>query len=322
MAEANGTARLRAIEAITGPGQPHELATMDVAGLRQRVFVNGPITLRDLYEQNLSDQPFLVYEDERLTYAEGYAQAARIAHVLVRDYGIARGDRVAISMRNYPEWILAFKAATSIGAIVVAMNALWQPEELEYGLRDSGARVLIADRERLERLAHCSPDLDVRVIAVRCEPADPKVARLETLLAGVGVVAMPASDVGPEDMALLLYTSGSTGHPKGVPSSHRNIISALLSWEVEGRAAVIVSGVEPPPPANPPAALLAVPLFHVMGTHVVYLSSYRAQRKIVSMYRWHPEKGGGAGRAREDHFLCRAGGHDRRPGAGGPAHGP
>jgi long-chain acyl-CoA synthetase len=288
--EASTTARLRAIEAVTGPGQPHELATIDVAGLRQRVFVNGPLTLRDLYQETLSDQPFLVYEDDRLTYAQAYAEAARIARVLVNDYGITRGDRVAISMRNYPEWILAFKAATSIGAIVVAMNALWQPEELEYGLRDSGAKVLFADRERLERLAHSSPGLDVQVIAVRCEPADPKVARLETLLAEVGAVDMPAADVGPEDMVLVLYTSGSTGHPKGVPSSHRNIISALLSWEVEARAAVVVSGVEPPPPLHPPATLLAVPLFHVMGTHVVYLSSYRAQRKIVSMYRWDPEK--------------------------------
>jgi long-chain acyl-CoA synthetase len=290
LADSGSAARLKALEALTASGQPYELATMDVAGLTQRVFVNAPPTLRELYAEAVSDATFLVYEDERITYAQGYATAARIAHVLARDYGVAKGDRVAISMRNYPEWILAFKAATALGAIAVAMNSLWRPEEMDYGLRDCGAKVLFADEERLERLAACSPGLSVTPIAVRCRPADAGIAVLSDLLAAAGDVEMPAAAVAPDDPAIIIYTSGSTGHPKGVVSSHRNIISALLTWEVEAQAAARVAGVESAPPARQPATLLGVPLFHVMGSHVVYLASYRAQRKIVSMFRWDPEK--------------------------------
>ena len=288
LTESNSAARREALAALTRPGEAYELKTMDVAGLSQPVFVNAPLTLRDLYADTVSEQTFLVYEDERLTYAQAWALAGRIAHVLATDYGVAKGDRVAISMRNYPEWILAFKAVTALGAIAVAMNALWRPEEMDYGLRDSGAKVLIADQDRLERFAGCGPGLETRAIAVRCRPSDPSIATLDDLLAAAPDATLPDVDLSPEDPATIIYTSGSTGHPKGVVSSHRNIISALLSWEVEALAAVRLSGVEPPPPAYPPATLLAVPLFHVMGSHVVYLASYRAQRKIVSMFKWDP----------------------------------
>ena len=288
MTESNSEARLRALAALTAPGEHYELKTMDVAGLRQPVFVNAPPTLRDLYAAAASDQPFLVYQDERLSYAEAWARAGRIAHVLATEYGVGKGDRVAISMRNYPEWILSFKAVTALGAIAVAMNALWRPDEMDYGLRDSGAKVLIADQDRLERFARCGPGLATRAIAVRCLVADPAIASLDDLLAAAPDATLPAADIHPDDPATIIYTSGSTGNPKGVVSSHRNIISALLSWEVEARAAVLLAGVEPPPPKYPPATLLAVPLFHVMGSHVVFLASYRAQRKIVSMYRWDP----------------------------------
>jgi len=282
--------RQDAVAALTGPGQSHELVTLQINGFAQRVFKNAPASLRALTADNVTDQPFIVFEDERLTFAEAYRSAARIAHLLVTDYGVRKGDRVAISMRNFPEWIMAFSAVTSIGAIAVAMNAMWQPEEMEYGLKDCGASVLFADQERLDRLAHCSADLDVQVIAVRPRARNPTAPDLKLLLARVGDVDMPAADVAPDDDATIFYTSGSTGHPKGVVSTHRNVISALFSWELDARAGALVAGIEPTPPASQPATLLAVPLFHATGSHAVYLMSYRMQRKMVCMYKWDPEQ--------------------------------
>jgi long-chain acyl-CoA synthetase len=287
LAAAKPLTRDEVVAELTGPGQSHALERVAVGETPIRAFKNAPRSLGQLIADTRSDQGFIVYEDERWTFDEAWRDAARIAELLARDYGVGKGDRVGISMRNFPEWILAFTAVTSLGAIAVAMNALWRPEEMEYGLRDSGAKVLFADQDRLDRLAECSSDLDIRVIAVRPKEADER--ELWGLLDGVGEVEMPAAEVAPDDPATIFYTSGSTGRPKGVVSSHRNIISALFSWELDGLVAARMMGIEPVAPTSQPATLLAVPLFHVTGSHAVYLSSYRAQRKIVCMYKWDPE---------------------------------
>ncbi len=281
--------RDEALARLTSPGEPYELATRTIKDRSLKVFVNAPDSLRELFAEAASDATFLVYENERLSFAETQRQAAQIAHLLMEQYGIGKGDRVAISMRNYPEWVTAFMAATSIGAIAVAMNALWQAEEMHYGLEDCGARVLFADQERLDRLAQCAPLPDLDVIAVRPTQLPAGVPDLAELLAVRTETEMPDVRVDPEDAATIFYTSGSTGHPKGVVSSHRNILSALFSWELDLAANALATGVTAPPLAQQAATLLAVPLFHATGSHAVYLQSYRAQRKMVSMYRWDPE---------------------------------
>ena len=280
---------------LTAPGQPYELTTIERDGRTFKVFKNAPRSLRQLYEDTLSDAEYLVYDDERLTFAETYQQASRLAHLLVHTYGVRKGDRVAISMRNYPEWIISFMAATSIGAIAVAMNALWQPDEMEYGLRDCGARVLIVDQERLMRVtaALSAADVDTLVTRRGLNPhaLPPRTEVYASALERVPAdVPMPAADIDPDDPAIIFYTSGSTGYPKGVLSSHRAVLSALFSWELDGTAIGIERGFTLAPPAGQAATLLGIPLFHVTASHAVFLSSYRAQRKIVCMYKWDPEK--------------------------------
>ncbi|MFN9849023.1 MAG: class I adenylate-forming enzyme family protein [Alphaproteobacteria bacterium] len=281
--------RAEAIAALTAPGQFYELEQMTIRGRSLRVFKNAPASLRELFADAVSDKTFIVYETDRLTFAEAWARAGRIGGLLVRDYGVQPGDRVAISMRNYPEWILAFMAVTSIGAIAVAMNALWQPDEMAYGLSDSGAKVLFADQERLDRLAQVATPVDVKVIAVRATESVGS-ADLNTLLSAAGDVDMPPASIAPDDDAMIFYTSGSTGHPKGVISTHRNVLSALFSWELELVVGAELAGIAPEPPVVQPAGLLAVPLFHVTGANAIFLQAYRAQRKLVCMYRWDPER--------------------------------
>ena len=289
--------RDQAIAQLTAEGLPYALHTEAGTHGPLKVFTNAPATLRDLYTDAISDQTFIVYDDERFTFAETYALASQIGHLLVHQYGVLPGGRVAISMRNFPEWVTTFMAVTSIGAIAVAMNALWQPDEMEYGLVNSGAKVLFADQERLDRLAQCSGELSVRVVAVRPTALTAGAVDLADELARVGSVPMPDVAIAPTDAATIFYTSGSTGHPKGVVASHRNIISALFSWELDARAAVLQSKPDGPiakatAATDRPvqaATLLAVPLFHVTGSHAVLLQSYRTQRKLVCMYKWDPE---------------------------------
>ncbi len=201
MATEKPESRAEAIALATAPGQPYELVEQEINGQICRVFAAAPPSLRELFELTRSDEIFYVYEGERYSFNQVYQHAAAVADALVRTYGIRSGDRVAISMRNYPEWVIAFMAITSIGGIAVAMNALWEAEEMEYGLAHCGARVIFADQERMDRVARCK--IDIAVIGVR--PAKP-------LAAGVRLmddlfsdnVSMPLADVLPDADATIL----------------------------------------------------------------------------------------------------------------------
>lgn len=276
--------------AVTAPGQMFSVVETEVLGRPTKIYQNALPSLRALFDlaRTRGDAVFLVYEDERLSFDTVMAQVDAIADLLVNHYGVQKGDRVAIGMRNYPEWITSFAAITSVGAIAVSLNAWWTAEELAYGLEDSGTSVLIADQERAERAEGAFDTLGVRTIVVRSSgPLPPGAERLEDVL--TPGVPMPAVDIDPDDDATILYTSGTTGHPKGAVSTHRAVVHGLFSFACRAAA----NGLSTPPAEPhpyPTSFILIVPLFHVTGCVAVMLSSWLGGSKLVLMYKWGPER--------------------------------
>jgi len=285
--------RQQAINEVCAPGQPFELKTTQIRGQPCRVFVNAPPTLNDLYAENRSDLDFLIYEEERLSFDHVYRHASALARAMVEDYGIRHGDRVAIAMRNYPEWVITFFAATSIGAITVPLNAWWNTRELSYSLADCQPSLIVVDQERLDRLADCeSLAGELQTIRVRAvENTGIASDNWDDVLGSNAGCEMPQVSVNPDDDAIIFYTSGSTGSPKGVVSSHRSIVHALLSWELDWELRACMGVYELQETEHQAGMLLAIPMFHVSGCHAAMLSSIRVQRKVVCMYKWDVQMG-------------------------------
>ncbi len=298
---------------LTAPGAPFGMHTEEVRGVPIRVYDAAPPDMRVLWEAATAhgDKPYLVYEDERYSYADVAALVRSLAHHLVDTHGIGRGDRVAVSMRNYPEWIISYWAIISVGAAIVGMNAWWTGPEMTYALKDSGARLLICDRERVERVA---PHLDeiraespLDLLVVRHDGDLPDGARRwdEVVDAASAPAELPPADIDPDDDACIFYTSGTTGTPKGAQLTHRGSVHNLLSIAFlntcNSLAAqkAVAAGDMPAPDAGdtgdelPTTVLLPVPLFHVTGCNCVLHPVTAVGGRLVLMYKWD------AGRALE-----------------------
>jgi long-chain acyl-CoA synthetase len=277
---------------LTAPGQLFETEEADVRGVRLRVWKHAPPSLRAILEISRlhGDKTFLVYEDDRLTFDEHFRHAATFARRLAARYGVRKGDRVAIAMRNFPEWSVAFFGAAAIGAVVVPLNAWWTAPELEYGLRDSGAKVLVADEERAERLAGVLPGLGIPAIVVRGRP--PAGAEAYDAVLGAIGDTLPDAVIEPDDDATIFYTSGTTGRPKGALGTQRNITTNPLSLAYAMAAAGVRAGATLEQVVAPQArvALLSVPFFHATGCHSVLVTSALTGGTIVLMHRWNPER--------------------------------
>lgn len=281
---------------LTAPGQPFEIEEVLIEGRPTRVWKNARPHLRAVFEGSVeayADRVLLVYEDERLTFKDTHARVAELAHVLMESFGVRKGDRVAIAMRNYPEWVMAFWASVSIGAIVVPLNAWWTGRELEYGLHDSGAKVLFADQQRIERLQPFLSDLSLTLVAVRTpELPSGSAVHMQSLLEG-SRFELPDVSLHPDDDATIFYTSGTTGEPKGALGTHRNLITNLGAVAFGSARATRRRGdkvTAPGQSGGQNAMLISVPFFHVTGCHSIMAACTAYGNKLVMMHKWNAER--------------------------------
>eukprot|EP00510_Aplanochytrium_minuta_P001209 CAMPEP_0184022648 /NCGR_PEP_ID=MMETSP0954-20121128/10754_1 /TAXON_ID=627963 /ORGANISM="Aplanochytrium sp, Strain PBS07" /LENGTH=608 /DNA_ID=CAMNT_0026305109 /DNA_START=60 /DNA_END=1886 /DNA_ORIENTATION=+ len=324
----------RAFDLLTQQGSPFEIVEEEIsfsdgstkaphhAGVKYRVFKNGLQKLTDIYalprKQNALDKDFLVYQHRsksgkdlgitRLTFGDALSHAAAIGHELVHAYGVKKGERVCICSRNFPEYVVALMAATSVGAIAVPMNSWWTTDELKYGLENSGTKVLFCDEERLNRVKPILNDLPTLkgLVTFRCAyegsltREDLKVEEYPIMLARGKGKPMPEVVIDKDDVAVIMYTSGTTGHPKGVVLTHRGMSYAIHTLAYTAAFGQVIkkltagkgkqSGSEKSQGKNwQNAVMLVVPLFHATGLHAVFLTSFLAARKIVMLYKWDPE---------------------------------
>ncbi len=288
---------------LTGPGAPYEMREVEVRGERLRVWTNGPANLRDVFVAGRAhgSRTFLVHEGERADF-ESFARATLALAAELQARGVGKGDRVAIAMRNVPEFPVAFFASVTIGAIATPLNAWWTGPELEYALVDSGARIAIVDAERLERIMPHLPACNAleRIYACRGESAPPgaRFGILEDIIGRppewhrLPAGEMPVVAIEPEDDATIFYTSGTTGKPKGAIGTHRNSVCTTLSAGYGAARALLRRGEPLPDPATRPqkSTLLSVPYFHTTGCQAVLCPALYGGGKLVTMRRWDVER--------------------------------
>lgn len=282
-----------AVATLTSQGQAFEVNTVELRGISYRNFAALPANLGEYFTVMLqhAQKDFAVYLKERYTYTEGYQHSCEFGAALLERYRLSKGDRVAILSRNNPQWMMAFIGTTAVGGVAVPMNAWWTTEELDYGFADSGARIVVADRARVKRLLPIAKKYGLQIIAIDdCSDLGVEQTPFAELLRDHHGASMPAVEVALDDHATIMYTSGSTGHPKGSLSSHRGVLSALYSWMCMGVATKIAATQEVREQGLSPAALVTIPLFHCTGSHSAFMLSLVVGRKMVIMHKWDAEE--------------------------------
>lgn len=281
---------------LTAPGERFEMDTVDIGGIPTRVWKNAPADLRAVAMAGRAhgERLFTVYEDERVSYQAWFRAVARLAAEF-RARGVAKGDRVAIAMRNLPEWPVAFFATTTLGAICVPLNAWWTGPELAFGLANSGTKLLVCDAERWDRIAsHRAEFPELETVLVSRSAGEPEGAkRLEDIIgsphdyASLPEAELPDEDIAPDDEATIFYTSGTTGQPKGALGTHRNLATNILSsgWSIA--VAALRRGEEPPAPQQR-VGLTVIPLFHVTACSASMMGAVVAGHTMVFMHKWDP----------------------------------
>ena len=292
-----------ALAALSAPGAPFEVIEDEVLGHRMKVYKQRFTALRQVAEFAAArgdTDTFLVYGDRRWSTGQFMREANSVSRVLSSRYGIGHGDRVAVLSANNPEWCLTFWGTVDLGAILVGLNGWWKADEILYGLQDSGSRVLVADKGRMLRISGELDELPAleHVVLIDCTAADvglngdPRVHSFDELLADPND-ELPSGPIDEDDPAVIFYTSGTTGRPKGAISTHRSMIANLQNTMFYAMSAAIRTGANMAAAVdgNAPGALLTSPLFHVSGCHSGLVVGFMAGIKLViPVGKFEPEK--------------------------------
>ena len=274
----------RITKAVTAPGQMFELTEVTRRGVTMPAFKNAPPSVVHYFAHfcnEKKDETFLVEGDQRMTFGEVWHAATHVAHSLATEHGIEKGDRVGIAARNSSNWIVAYMGILMAGGCATLLNGWWTGEELAYGIKLCECKLVLADPQRAARLE--DEDHPARVIVF--DHGVPSQGLASVWAAGDTAMKM-LGQIGPDDLATILYTSGSTGHPKGAYSDHLGVVSGTMNYVCQTAMMLQLLTERGEAPTVQPSALVAVPLFHVTGEVPLFLQSFAMGRKLVLMPKW------------------------------------
>ena len=270
--------------AVTAPGQMFELDEVTRNGVKLPVFKNAPPSLAHYFAHfcnEKKDELFLVDGELRLTFGEVYAAAARVAHGLATKQGVKKGDHVGIAARNSANWMIAYMGTLMAGGVATLLNGWWTGEELAYGIDLCDCSLVLADAQRAARMD--GEDVSAKIVVFgHGKPAE----GLSDIWAEGDTAMRMLGELGPSDLATILYTSGSTGSPKGAYSDHLGVVSATMNYVCQTAMILQILTERNEAPSVQPSALVAVPLFHVTGEVPLFLQSFALGRKLVLMPKW------------------------------------
>ncbi|MBV7258810.1 class I adenylate-forming enzyme family protein [Erythrobacter crassostreae] len=284
-----------ALEAIIGEltkdGQPFATAPFDRDGVEMPAFVGAPPTMAHYFAHFCNqhkDVPFLVDGDLRMTFGETYAAAVCVAEGLAKHHNVQKGDRIGIAARNSANWMIAYMGIIMAGGCATLLNGFWAGEELAYGVRLAECKLVLADAGRAKRLD--GTDHSAKIVLIDHNVPSEGLSSVWAAPEGTSIAMQMLGALGPDDIATILYTSGSTGNSKGAWSDHRGVVHGVMNYVAQSAMAKILLESQGEDVSSQPSALIAVPLFHVTGEVPLFLQSYAIARKLVLMPKWDAEE--------------------------------
>ncbi len=274
---------------ITGPGGPIQLGSVERFGHQLPFISNAPTNLADyvaFFAAQHGDATFLVEGDERLSFKQVYMAARQVAAGLVEGHGVQRGDRVGLAMRNANAWCVSYIGILMAGGCATLLNGWWQGGELAAGIIDSEAKLVIADAQRAARLEGIEHGAKIVTLDIT-QPIDQAIAPI-TGAGGSAATVLPV--LTGQDLATILFTSGSTGQSKGAYSRHEAICQAIFNYVTQTASIVHLLTEDGQMSDIQPATLICTPLFHVTAEVPVFLQSFALGRKLVLMPKWNADE--------------------------------